>query len=86
MNCGGLLERTTVEHTFGRVAGRPVEGLPDGQVGQTGKREKACSGKEAWSVVQTNFVSVTPMCITHRMCVSLKAVVEGGRGVVGPDR
>ena len=67
------------------MARRPVEGPSDGRVGRMGKREKVRSGSEAWGVVQTNFISVIHMCITHRTCMSLKVMAEGGRGV-GPDR
>lgn len=71
----------------------PEEVLLGGWVRQVGKGEKACSGgedgfytgKEVCGIVQTGFMWIIHMCITHRLCVSLEVVLEGGRGIVGPD-
>lgn len=42
-------------------------------------------GKEVCAIVQTSSMWLIYMWITQRLCVTLGVVLEGGRGVVGPD-
>ena len=50
-----------------------------------GEEREACSGRGGVFILQTGFIWVVHVCITHKIYVSLEVMLEGGRGVMGPE-
>lgn len=48
-----------------------------GQGECAGGEDSFCTGKEVCGILQTSFIWIIHMCITHRICVSLDVVLEG---------
>lgn len=51
-----------------------------GQGECAGGEDSFCTGKEVCGILQTSFIWIIHMCITHRICVSLDVVLEGWGG------